>query len=113
MPPLAALSRESFASLLCQPSRWGLPLELGQSAHKINAPAIVADIASGAQEQASGLERVNGAINQMDQSTQSYAAMASQTSAATRRLNEASGDLAEHIAQFRLDRSDDDYAEAA
>jgi len=39
--------------------------------------------------------------------------MASQTSAATRRLNEASGDLAEHIAQFRLDRSDDDYAEAA
>jgi methyl-accepting chemotaxis protein len=74
---------------------------------------IVAEIASGAQEQATGLERVNGAINQMDQSTQSYAAMASQTSAATRRLNEASGDLAEQIAQFRLDKADEGYAEAA
>ena len=74
---------------------------------------IVAEIASGAQEQASGLERVNGAINQMDQSTQSYAAMASQTSAATRRLHEASEDLAEQIAQFRLAKPGDGFAEAA
>ena len=74
---------------------------------------IVAEIAGGAQEQASGLERVNGAINQMDQSTQSYAAMASQTSAATRRLHEASQDLAQQIRQFRLDKPDDGFAEAA
>src|SRR5207244_4055532 len=38
---------------------------------------IVAEIANGAQEQAGGLERVNGAINKMDESTQGFAAMAS------------------------------------
>jgi len=74
---------------------------------------IVADIASGAQEQAGGLERVNGAINQMDESTQGFAAMASETSAATKRLNEASEALAALIAEFRLVESRPDYARAA
>ncbi len=63
---------------------------------------IVADIATGAQEQASGLELVNGALNQMDATTQTYATMANQTSAATQRLTRASDDLAGLIAQFRL-----------
>ena len=63
---------------------------------------IVADIATGAHEQASGLELVNGALNQMDATTQTYATMANQTSAATQRLTRASDDLAGLIAQFRL-----------
>ena len=63
---------------------------------------IVADIAAGAQEQASGLELVNGALNQMDATTQTYATMANQTSAATQSLTRASDDLAGLIAQFRL-----------
>ncbi len=63
---------------------------------------IVADIATGAHEQASGLELVNGALNQMDATTQTYATMANQTSAATQRLTRASDYLAGLIAQFRL-----------
>jgi methyl-accepting chemotaxis protein len=74
---------------------------------------IVAEIASGAQEQAGGLERVNGAINQMDESTQGFAAMASETSAATQRLNAASEELAALIAEFRLSQPEPDYAQAA
>ncbi len=74
---------------------------------------IVADTASGAQEQAGGLELVNSAINQMDESTQSYAAMASQTSAATQRLNQASETLAALVAEFRLEDEEQDYADAA
>jgi methyl-accepting chemotaxis protein len=74
---------------------------------------IVADIASGAQEQAGGLERVNGAINKMDEATQTYAAMASHTSAATQKLSRASEALAALIAEFRLDETQQGYAEAA
>jgi len=74
---------------------------------------IVADIASGAQEQAGGLERVNGAINQMDEATQTYAAMASQTSAATQRLNKASEELAALIGEFSLDEPEPGLAQAA
>ena len=74
---------------------------------------IVADIATGAREQASGLEIANGALAQMDRSTQSYVEMAAETSAATRQLTLASEELADRIAQFRLDEEDDDYARAA
>jgi methyl-accepting chemotaxis protein len=74
---------------------------------------IVAEIASGAQEQAGGLKLVNGAINQMDESTQSYAAMASETSAATQRLIAASEQLTGLIGEFRLAEAERDFADAA
>jgi methyl-accepting chemotaxis protein len=63
----------------------------------------VADIAVGAREQATGLEQINTAINEMDKGTQQGAAMAEQSRAATANLAQQSDELAQAVAQFRLD----------
>ena len=47
--------------------------------------AIIDDIAAGAHEQATALQQVNSAINQLDQTTQQNAAMVEQSTAASRR----------------------------
>jgi methyl-accepting chemotaxis protein len=44
---------------------------------------LIAEIAASAREQATGLDQVNNAVNQMDQVTQQNAAMVEQTTAAT------------------------------
>ena len=64
---------------------------------------IVADIAYGAQEQATGLSQVNTAINQMDRSTQQNATMVEQSTAASRSLSQETNHLAALVDQFRLD----------
>ncbi len=61
----------------------------------------VADIASGAQEQATGLQQVNIALNQMDQSTQQNAAMVEELTAVSHTLAHESDQLAELTTQFR------------
>jgi methyl-accepting chemotaxis protein len=64
---------------------------------------IVTDIAASAQEQATGLQQINIAVNQMDQVTQQNAAMVEQTTAASHALadeTEALGRLVEHY-RFR------------
>lgn len=63
---------------------------------------VVADIASGAQEQATGLAEVNSAINQMDQTTQQNAAMVEETTAASHSLAQEARHLADVVATFRL-----------
>ena len=63
---------------------------------------VVADIASGAQEQATGLGEVNAAINQMDQMTQQNAAMVEETTAASHSLAQEARHLAGVVATFRL-----------
>jgi methyl-accepting chemotaxis protein len=50
----------------------------------------VADIAASAQEQATGLQQVNTAVNQMDQVTQQNAAMVEQATAASHGLAQES-----------------------
>jgi methyl-accepting chemotaxis protein len=50
----------------------------------------VADIAASAQEQATGLQQVNAAVNQMDQVTQQNAAMVEQATAASHGLAQES-----------------------
>ena len=64
---------------------------------------VVADIAVGAREQATGLEQINTAINEMDKGTQQGAAMAEQSRAATANLARQSDELAHSVAQFRVD----------
>ena len=54
--------------------------------------AVVAEIAAGAQEQATGLGEVNAAINQMDQVTQQNAAMVEESTAASHSLFDKSAD---------------------
>ena len=64
--------------------------------------AIVAEIAASAQEQATGLDQVNSAVNQMDQVTQQNAAMVEETTAASHRLTSETEDLSRLIGRFRV-----------
>jgi len=64
--------------------------------------AVVADIAAGAKEQASGLGEVNVAINQIDAMTQRNATMVGDSTAATHRLWQETEQLSRLIGQFRL-----------
>jgi len=63
---------------------------------------VVADIAAGAREQATGLAEINTAVNQMDQNTQKNAAMVEQTTAASHNLRKETEELTRSVATFRL-----------
>ena len=63
--------------------------------------AIIADIASSAQEQSTGLNQVNSAVNQMDQVTQQNAAMVEQSTAASHSLAKEADTLALLVSRFR------------
>ncbi len=63
---------------------------------------IVGEISASAQEQASALDQVNTAVNQMDQVTQQNAAMVEEANAAGNALATEAGELARIISQFRL-----------
>ncbi|MDP3747533.1 MAG: HAMP domain-containing methyl-accepting chemotaxis protein [Phenylobacterium sp.] len=62
---------------------------------------IVAEIAASAQEQATGLQQVNTAVNHMDQVTQQNAAMVEESTAASHSLANEAAELATLVAQFR------------
>ena len=84
-----------------------LVAETGQALESIIAQVseinkVVADIASGAQEQATGLQQINSAISQMDQSTQQNATMVEESTAASGSLSQEMGLLAKLIEQFRV-----------
>ncbi len=67
---------------------------------------LVAAITSSVQAQASGLQQVNVAMNQMDQVTQQNAAMVEQSTAACHSLAEKAGHLEHLTARFKVDRQD-------
>ncbi len=64
--------------------------------------SAIADIASGAQEQAGGLKQVNIAVSEMDKMTQQNAAMAEQAMAAGQTLAREAGLLSQLIDQFHV-----------
>ena len=64
----------------------------------------VAEISASAQEQASGLDQVNTAINQMDQVTQQNAAMVEESTAASRALASETDELMRLIGHFQVGR---------
>ncbi len=76
---------------------------LGRIVHKINdVNALIADIASAAEQQSTGLQQINTAVGEMDGVTQQNAAMVEQATAAARSLaNEVEG-LMRQVARFRL-----------
>ena len=76
-----------------------LGLILGQVA---DLTTIVTEIAASAQEQASALDQVNTAINQMDQVTQQNAAMVEESTAASRALARETEELAGLVGRFQL-----------
>lgn len=63
----------------------------------------VVEIASGAQEQSTGLQQVNIALNQMDQLTQQNVAMVEELTAAGHALEDEADGLGQITAQFKLE----------
>ncbi|MBU3889887.1 methyl-accepting chemotaxis protein [Methylosinus sp. KRF6] len=63
---------------------------------------VVADIAAGAREQATGLAEINTAVNLMDQNTQKNAAMVEETTAASHGLRRETEALTRSVASFTL-----------
>ncbi|MCP8896922.1 HAMP domain-containing methyl-accepting chemotaxis protein [Shinella daejeonensis] len=66
----------------------------------------VAAIVESAQEQSSGLQQINTAVNQMDQDTQKNAAMVEETTAASHSLAREVVSLSQLLGQFRLAATD-------
>lgn len=84
----------------------GLVAETGKALERIVAAVgeindLVAEIASGAVEQSTGLAQVNVAVVQLDQITQQNAAMVEETTAAVRALADQSETVAEELSRFR------------
>jgi methyl-accepting chemotaxis protein len=69
---------------------------------------IVNEIAAASQEQSTGIDQVNNAINNMDEVTQQNAALVEQAAAAAVSLQHQAMELAESTSQFRLG-TDQDY----
>ena len=61
---------------------------------------VVTEIAASAEEQSTGLQEVNTAVNQMDQVTQQNAAMVEEATAASHALTSEADQLARLIARF-------------
>ena len=81
--------------------------ETGQSLERIVSQVneintVVVEIAASAQEEATGLNQVNGAINQMDQVTQQNAAMVEQSTAASHSLLHEANELVNLLGGFSV-----------
>ena len=63
---------------------------------------IVAEIASGAQAQSTGIEQVTMAVSEMDKVTQQNAASAEESSSAASELSGQAEELASMVAAFQL-----------
>jgi methyl-accepting chemotaxis protein len=63
---------------------------------------IVAEIAAASREQSSGIEQVNKAVMQMDQTTQQNAALVEEAAAASRAIVEQAQSLAGMIARYEV-----------
>jgi methyl-accepting chemotaxis protein len=65
---------------------------------------LIGEIAASAREQATALDQVNNAVNQMDQVTQQNAAMVEQTTAASHSLANEADALTRLVGQFKVNR---------
>ena len=67
--------------------------------------SIMADITAASAEQSSGIEQVNRAIGEMDDTTQHNAALVEEASAAAQAMQDQAAELARAVRLFRLDES--------
>jgi methyl-accepting chemotaxis protein len=74
--------------------------EIVVQARRVND--LLADIATGAREQATGVQQTTQAVHEMDTTTQQNAALVEQTAAAAASLKDQARSLAAEVAQFRL-----------
>jgi methyl-accepting chemotaxis protein len=66
---------------------------------------IMSEIATASREQSVGIDQVNAAITQMDQTTQQNAALVEEAAAATSSMQEQAQQLADAVSVFRIGRS--------
>ena len=71
-----------------------------------NVDTLVSDIASSANEQATGLGEVNSAVNEMDRVTQKNAAMVEESTAACHNLTNDSNELTRLVKHFEVGNSE-------
>jgi methyl-accepting chemotaxis protein len=71
-------------------------------AQVVEINGVIADIAASAQEQATGLQQVNTAVNEMDQVTQKNAAMVEETTAAAHALDGQIEELGKLTARYKI-----------
>ena len=74
--------------------------ELVASAERMNK--LLAEIANGAREQATGVDQIGTAIQELDRNTQQNAALVEETSAAAVALREQAHGLADKVSRFVL-----------
>jgi len=67
--------------------------------------ALVADIATASNEQASGLEQINKALLQMDEVTQQNAALVEENAATARALESQAQSMDERVSFFKIDEA--------
>jgi len=67
----------------------------------VDINTVIQSIAASAQEQATGLQQINTAVNQMDQMTQQNAAMVEESNAASHGLAQEAGAMVQLMAGFR------------
>ena len=72
---------------------------ISQAAGKLNS--LVAEVAAASNEQAQGIEQINGAIGQMDQVTQNVASNAEQSASAAEELSAQASELNGMVRQLR------------
>jgi methyl-accepting chemotaxis protein-2 (aspartate sensor receptor) len=65
----------------------------------------MADISAASLEQSSGIEQVNRAIGEMDETTQHNAALVEEASAAAQAMQDQAAELARAVRLFRLDEA--------
>jgi len=80
----------------------------GQSLHEIvdsikNVAVIVADIANASTEQASGIDQINRALNQMDEATQQNSALVEENAATAKTLEDQQSAMNEQVRFFHFD----------
>jgi methyl-accepting chemotaxis protein len=64
---------------------------------------IIAEISAASQEQASGIDQVNKAVMQMDQSTQQNAALVEEATSASQSMKQQAAELLQQVAFFKSD----------
>jgi methyl-accepting chemotaxis protein len=69
----------------------------------LNVADLMASIASASKEQSLGIDQVNQAVTQMDDTTQQNAALVEQAAAAAQSLSEQAARLEEVVGLFKLD----------
>jgi methyl-accepting chemotaxis protein len=71
---------------------------------------IVAEIASASQEQSTGIDQINKALNQMDEVTQQNSALVEQNAASAKTLEHQSESMNQKVAFFKLDEQVETHA---